>query len=205
MRQDLEELLELQRKTKAGEVAPLVDVAIKHFWLWPGKAYRAYLRRNKIAIEQLELRKRMCVPQDGRVLSVVLICTQQYADYGLPERGELFLRIESDDAWPSVVALWENDAVDDFGGVEFWMVAEQRYGKLTTEEMKTIGTFKTVGEVTEFLCKIAREGRETASPRNRESSLWRERVWWVLLILCAFAFLWSVGSGIVKLVRWIVA
>ena len=41
MREDLETLLELQGKTKAGEVAPLVDVAIKHFWLWPGKAYRA--------------------------------------------------------------------------------------------------------------------------------------------------------------------
>ena len=82
MREDLEALLELQRKTKAGEVAPLVDVAIKNFWLWPGKAYWAYIRRDRIAIAQLELRKRMCVPQDGRVLSVVSICTQQYADYG---------------------------------------------------------------------------------------------------------------------------
>ncbi len=205
MREDLEALLELQRKTKAGEVAPLVDVAIKNFWLWPGKAYWAYIRRDRIAIAQLELRKRMCMPQDGRVLSVVSICTQQYADYGLPERGELFLYIKADDAWPSVVALLENDAVDDFGGVEFWMVTEQRYGKLTTEEMKTIGTFKTVGEVAEFLCKIASEGREKALPRKRESSLWRERVWWILLILCAFAFLWSVGSGIVKLVRWLCA
>jgi hypothetical protein len=205
MSKDLEALLELQRQTKAGEVAPLVDVAIKHFWLWPGKAYRAYLRRNKIAIEQLELRKRMCVPQDGRVLSVVSICTQQYADYGLPERGELFLYIKADDAWPSVVALLENDAVDDFGGVEFWIVAEQRYGKLTTEEMKTIGTFKTVGEVADFLTKIASEGREKASPRKRESSLWRERVWWLFSILCAFGFLWFVGHGIVKLVRWIAA
>lgn len=205
MSKDLEALLELQLKTKAGEVAPLVDVAIKNFWLWPGKAYWAYIRRDRIAIAQLELRKRMCVPQDGRVLSVVSICTQQYADYGLPERGELFLYIKADDAWPSVVALLENDAVDDFGGVEFWMVAEQRYGKLTTEEMKTIGTFKTVGEVAEFLTKIASEGREKASPRKRESSLWLERVWWLFSILCAFGFLWFVGCGIVKLVRWIVA
>ena len=57
MREDLEALLELQGKTKAGEVAPLVDVAIKHFWLWPGKAYRAYQRKGEIAIEQLELRR----------------------------------------------------------------------------------------------------------------------------------------------------
>ena len=205
MREDLEALLELQGKTKAGEVAPLVDVAIKHFWLWPGKAYWAYIRRDRIAIAQLELRKRMCVPQDGRVLSVVSICTQQYADYGLPERGELFLYIKADDAWPSVVALLENDAVDDFGGVEFWMVAEQRYGKLTTEEMKTIGTFKTVGEVAEFLTNIASEGREKALPRKRESSLWLERVWWLFSMLCAFGFLWFVGHGIVKLVRWLCA
>ena len=205
MRKDLEALLELQRKTTAGEVAPLVDVAIKHFWLWPGKAYRAYLRRNKIAIEQLELRKRMNMPKDGRVSTLVSICTQQYADYGLQERGELFLYIEADDAWPSVVALLENDAVDDFGGVEFWMEAERRYGELTTEEMHSTGTFKTVGEVAEFLTKIASEGREKASPRKRESSLWRERVWWLFSILCAFGFLWFVGHGIVKLVRWLCA
>ena len=205
MRQDLEELLELQRRTKAGEVAPLVDVAIKHFWLWPGKAYRAYLRRNKIAIEQLELRKRMNMPKDERVSTVVSICTQQYVDYGLPERGELFLHIAADDAWPPVVALLENDAVDDFGGVEFWMEAERRYGELTTGEMKTIGTFKTVGEVAEFLTKIASEGREKALPRKRESSLWLERVWWLFSILCAFGLLWLVGCGIVKLVRWLCA
>jgi hypothetical protein len=205
MRQDLEELLELQRRTKAGEVAPLVDVAIKHFWLWPGKAYRAYLRRNKIAIEQLELRKRMNMPKDERVSTVVSICTQQYADYGLPERCELFLHIAADDAWPPVVALLENDAVDDFGGVEFWMEAERRYGELTTGEMKTIGTFKTVGEVAEFLSKIASEGREKALPCKRECRLWRERVWWLFSMLCAFGFLWFVGHGIVKLVRWLCA
>ncbi len=147
MREDLEALLELQRKTKAGEVAPLVDVAIKHFWLWPGKAYRAYLRRNKIAIEQLELRKRMNMPKDGRVSTVVSICMQQYADYGLQERSELFLHIAADDAWPSVVSLLEKDAVDDFGGVEFWMAAEQRYGELTTEEMHSIGTFNLYSSV----------------------------------------------------------
>ena len=201
----MEELLELQRKTKAGEVAPLVDVAIKHFWVWPGKAYRAYLRRNKIAIEQLELRKRMNMPKDERVSTVVSICTQQYADYGLQERGELFLHIAADDAWPPVVALLENDVVDDFGGVEFWMEAERRYGELTTEEMKTIGTFKTVGEVAEFLTKIASEVREKASPRERESSLWRERIWLLFSMLFAFGLLWLVGCGIVKLVRWIAA
>ena len=59
MNKDLESLLELQRKTKTGAVAPLVDVPIKNFWLWPGKSYWAYVRREKIAVRQLELRKEM--------------------------------------------------------------------------------------------------------------------------------------------------
>ena len=199
MSNDFEPLLELQRKTNAGEVAPLVDVAIKHFWVWPGKAYRAYVRRNKIAIEQLELRKRMNMPKDGRVSSVASICTQQYADYGLPERGELFLHIAADDAWPSVVSLLEKDAVDDFGGVEFWMAAEQRYGKLTPEEVDSIGTFKTVGEVAMFLDKVASEGREKALPRKR--NIWRERWLRLFYLLIVLGGLCVAGMEIIKLVR----
>lgn len=78
MREDSEALLELQGKTKAGEVAPLVDVAIKHFWLWPGKAYRAYQRKGEIAIEQLELRRRVGFPKDERVANVVTLFSQLY-------------------------------------------------------------------------------------------------------------------------------
>ena len=203
MSKDFEPLLELQRKTKSGEVTPLVNVAIKHFWLWPGKAYRAYLRRNKIAIEQLELRKRMNMPKDGRVSTVVSICTQQYADYGLSERGELYLQIAADDAWPSVVALLENDAVDDFGGVEFWMAAERRYGKLTPEEINSIGTFKTVGEVAAFLDKVASEEREKALPHKRNT--WRERGLWLFYLLVVLGSLCLAGTGIFKLVRWFTA
>ena len=193
-------MLELQRKTKAGEVAPLVDVAIKHFWVWPSKAYWVYVRRNKIAIEQLELRKRMNMPKDGRVSTVVSICAHQYSAFGLPERGELFLHIAADDAWPSVVALLENDAVDDFGGVEFWMAAERRYGKLTPEEINSIGTFKTVGEVAAFLDKVASEGREKALPRKR--NLWRERGLWLFSLLVVLGILWLAGTGIIRLICW---
>ena len=78
MREDLEALLELQRQTKAGEVAPLVDVAIKHFWLWPGKEYWAYCRREKIAVKQLEVRKKHGISTDARVSNVVLLCKQIY-------------------------------------------------------------------------------------------------------------------------------
>ena len=55
MNKDLKSLLELQRKTKAGEVAPLVDVPIKNFWVWPGKAYWAYVRREKIVVSPIPL------------------------------------------------------------------------------------------------------------------------------------------------------
>lgn len=176
-----------------------LSMSLKHFWVWPGKAYRAYVRRNKIAIEQLELRKRMNMPKDGRVSSVASICTQQYADYGLPERGELFLHIAADDAWPSVVSLLEEDAVDDFGGVEFWMAAEQRYGKLTLEEVDSIGTFKTVGEVAMFFDKVASEGREKALPRKR--NIWRERWLRLFYLLIVLGSLCVAGMEIIKLVR----
>ena len=71
LRSDMEPLLELQRRTKAGEIAPLVDVATKHFWLWPGKAYWAYRRKEKIAIKQLELRKEKHLASDARIADIV--------------------------------------------------------------------------------------------------------------------------------------
>ena len=72
MNKDLEPLLELRRKTKADEVAPLVDAAPKGFWVWPGKAYWAYCHREKIAREQLGLRRKMGLAEDGRVASVIV-------------------------------------------------------------------------------------------------------------------------------------
>jgi len=195
MRKDLEALLELQCKTKAGEVAPLVDVAIKHFWLWPGKAYWAYCRRDKIAIEQLELRKKLGISTDERVANVVSLCQQIYDEADWPERGEIFKHLMAEDSWPIVALLLEDDAVD----IELFEKVEQHYGRLTSEELEK--PVKIVGELAAMLETIAAEGREKASPRKRESSLWLERVWWLFSILCALGFLWFVGHGIVKLVR----
>jgi len=152
VREDLEALLELQRRTKAGEVALLVDVAVKNFWLWPGKAYWAYVRRAKIAIEQLELRKKYGISTDARVANVVSLCKQCYDETDWPGRGELFMCLKPEDSWPMVALLLEDDAVD----IELFEKVEQQYGRLTSEEAgKTVAT---VGELAAMLEKIAAEG-----------------------------------------------
>ena len=145
MNKDLESLLELQRKTKAGEVAPLVDVAIKHFWLWPGKAYWAYVRRAKIAIEQLELRKNKGLVGDPGVANVVSLIGQVYNEEDWPERGALFLHLIAEDAWPMVAMLLEDDLVD----IELFGKMEQQYGKSTIVEKEN--SINTVGELSRCL------------------------------------------------------
>ena len=121
------------------------------------------------------------------------------------ECGELFSYVMAEDAWQMVDWLVDYLSWDDLGSIRFFEKVDQQYGKLTSEEFEFCVRCKTVGEVAAFLSKIASEVREKASPRKRESSLWLERVWWLFSILCAFGFLWFVGCGIVKLVRWIAA
>ena len=158
MRQDLEELLELQRKTKAGEVTPLVDVAIKHFWLWPGKAYWAYIRR--------ELRRRVGFPKDERVANVVTLFSQLYDEASWMEGGEMFSYVMAEDAWQMVYWLVDYLSWDDLGSIHFFDKVDQQYGILTSEEFEFCDRCKTVGEVADFLTKIASEGREKALPRT---------------------------------------
>ena len=121
------------------------------------------------------------------------------------EGGETFSYVMAEDAWQMVYWLVDYLSWDDLGSIHFFDKVDQQYGILTSEEFEFCDRCKTVGEVADFLTKIASEGREKASPRKRESSLWRERVWWLFSMLCAFGFLWLVGCGIVKLVRWIAA
>ena len=194
----LEPLLELQRKTKAGEVSPLVIVELKNFWLWPGKAYWAYCRREKIAREQLELRKEMGLANDERVASVMAICRHLDDEALWMECGELFQHLMAEDSWPMVAALMDEDAVDDFGIVDFLEAVECRYGKLTDEEMDSLVKFETVGQLAAFLDKVAAEGREKAQPRKRK--LWLERCGWLLTTLFGLALIWT----IFKLLQWLV-
>lgn len=202
MREDLEALLELQRRTKAGEVAPLVDVAVKNFWLWPGRAYWAYVRRDNIAIGQLKLRERIGFPKDERVADVVTLLSQLYDVKSWLECGVMFSYVMAEDAWPMVLWLAEEMSWDNLGIVRFLGKVNQRYGKLTSEESEFCVTCKTVGELAEFLSKIAADGREKVMPRKR--SMWLDCRWWLWLILGGLWLLWLVGYGIPKLMRWIV-
>ncbi len=195
---DLEPLLELQRKTKAGEVSPLVSVELKNFRFWPGKAYWAYCHRKKIAREQLKLRRKLGLESDERAASVVGLCRQLHDEALWMEFGELFPQLMAEDSWPMVAALMDEDAVDDFGIVDFLQAVECRYGKLTDEEMDSLVKIETVGQLASFLDQVAAEGREKAQPRRRR--LWLERCVWLVAILFGLALIWT----IFKLLQWLV-
>ena len=195
----MEPLLELQRKTKVGEVAPLVDVATKNFWLWPGKAYWAYCRKEKIAVRQLELRKEKHLASDARIANVVTLIGQIYNEADWPERGELFFGLMAEDSWPMVATLIDEDVVDDLGLVHFLEKIGQQYGKLALEEIDMIAKIKTVGELALLLEKIVSENREKVDPRKRRQ--WRARgcLRIALLIVRAGAVAWLV---VVSLFAW---
>ena len=163
------------------------------------------MRRDKIAIEQLELRKRIGSAQDQQVANVVTVLSQLYDGTSWRECAERFSHVIAEDAWPMVLWLVEEMSWDDLGIVRFLEMVRQQYGKLTPEEMELIVAHKTVGEVAAMLETIAAEGREKVMPRKRSSRSWLGYGWWILLLLCALAFLWSVGNGILKLLRWIAA
>ncbi len=191
---DLEPLLELQRKTKAGEVSPLVFVEIKNFWLWPGMAY---CRRKKIAREQLGLRRKLELANDGRVASVLALCRQLTNEALWMECGELFPQLMAEDSWPMVAVLMDEDAVDDFGIVDFLEAVECRYGKLTDEEMDSLLKFETVGQLAAFLDQVAAKGREKAQPRKRRR--WLDRCGWLLTALFGLALIYV----IFKMLHWL--
>ena len=191
---DLEPLLELQRKTKAGEVSPLVFVEIKNFWLWPGMAY---CRRKKIAREQLELRRKLGLANDERIASVIVLCRQLANEALWMECGELFLQLMAEDSWPMVAALMDEDAVDDFGIVDFLEAVECRYGKLTDEEVDSVLKFETVGQLAASLDQVVAEEREKAQPRRGRR--WLDRCGWLLTALFGLALIWI----IFKLLHWL--
>ena len=199
MNKDLEPLLELRRKTKAGEVAPLVDAAPKGFWVWPGKAYWAYCHKKTIAREQLGLRRKMGLAEDGRVASVVTLCRQLHDEGLWMECGGLFPYLTAEDSWPMAASLIDEDAADDFGLVDFLQALEQRYGKLTDEETDAVVAFKTVGELAAFLERIASEDREKAQPRKR--NVWVERGCLLVGILVFVGVVWLVGHLVARIVR----
>ena len=190
MREDIAALLELERKTKAREIASLVHVERKGFFLWPSKAYHAYTHSRDIALAQLQLRSDLGVAPDENVGIVVAACRRFYeADGLLPERGELFGFLRSDDALSVVMELVESDSFSDMGIVSLLNICECLYGKLTEAEIDSIARMKTVGEFAALLTTVADEGREKGKPLAEERGL---RIGCLLLLalqICALAYL----------------
>lgn len=187
VREDVAALLELERKTKAKEIAPLVHVG-SAFPLWPPRACRAWRRRRDIALAQLQLRADTGTAPDGKAGIVATVCKQYYEeDARLSERGKLFGFLRADDALPTVLEFVEGDSINDFGFVQFLYRCENRFGKLTDEETAGIAKMKTVGEFAALLAKAADEGREKGKPfeESRGMKVWG---WFVLGVsVCALA------------------
>jgi hypothetical protein len=113
------------------------------------------------------------------------------------EFGELFPQLMAEDSWPMVAALMDEDAVDDFGIVDFLEAVECRYGKLTDEEMDSLLKFETVGQLAAFLDQVAAKGREKAQPRKRRR--WLDRCGWLLTALFGLALIYV----IFKMLHWL--
>lgn len=159
VREDVAALLELERKTKAKEIAPLVHAG-SAFLIWQPRAYRVWRRRQTIVLAQLQLRSDMGLAPDEKATPVAAACQRYYEeDAKLPERGKLFGYLRSDDALPAVWEFVEEDSWRDLGCVELLCRCESLYGKLTDEETAGIAKMKTVGEFAELLAKAAAEGR----------------------------------------------
>lgn len=190
MRRDIAALLELEQKTKAREIAPLVHVERKGFFLWPTKTYRAYSHRLDIALAQLQLRSELGVVQDAKAETVVAACKRFYeADGMTPERGKLLGFLRSDDAFSVVMELVESDSFSDMGIVSLLNICDCLYGKLTETEIDRIARMKTVGEFATLLKTVAGEGREKGKPLAEERGL---RIGCLLLLalkICALAYL----------------
>ena len=88
IREDIAALLELERKTKAKIIAPLVHVKRKTFWPWQTRAYHAYRHREDIAIAQLQLRADMGVSPDESIELVSSLFKETYERFCMwPDRG----------------------------------------------------------------------------------------------------------------------
>ena len=132
MREDLEKLLELQRKTKAGEVAPLVMPGRKSFWtrfLWEfllGRAIRVWTEQLQLRQERNEGKsdcgnKFLC--EFRRVLST------RHGE----RRTRLIEQIMTTDSFQAALCISRRwDGLEDF---EVFYGLEERFGKLKDEEI----------------------------------------------------------------------
>ena len=188
IREDIAALLELERKTKAKIIAPLVHVKRKTFWPWQTRAYHAYRHREDIAIAQLQLRADMGVSPDESIELVSSLFKETYERFCMwPDRGKLFLFLMPEDALQPIWGMVDGDSYDDLGILHLFDLYESMYGRLTEEETDRVCKMETVGELSALLTKVAEEGRGKAKPIKKGRRL-NIGCWLVgMLLLCIFA------------------
>ena len=157
---DFDPIKELERRTKAGEVAPLVMPSRESVWtrfLWEfllGRAIRAWkaqleLRAKRNAAGNLEW------TEEFRDLMSILAVSQ--ADKTKP----LICQIMPEDSLDAVLCVSRRwDGLEDF---EVFLGIEETCGKLTDEEIDMIDRDYrnwTVGDLVGFMNRLKSEGRE---------------------------------------------
>jgi hypothetical protein len=204
MRKDLTAWLELERRTKAKKIAPLVHDSGSASLLWHPHACLAWCRRRKIVLAQLQLRADTGLAPDEKAVPVASVCQQYYEeDAKLPERGKLFGFLRSDDALSTVLEFVEEDSINGFGAAQFLYRCETQFGKLTDEETAGIAKMETVGEFAELLAKAAAEGREKGEPFSESRGMRLLGRIVLAIFLCCLSYL--AYSVIAWLVRRILA
>ena len=190
IREDIAALLELERKTKAKIIAPLVHIKRKTFWPWQTRAYHAYRHREDIAIAQLQLRADMGVSPDESIELVSSLFKETYERFCMwPDRGKLFLFLMPEDALQPIWGMVDGDSYDDLGILHLFDLYESMYGRLTEEETDRVCKMETVGELSTLLTKVAKEGREKSNPIKKDRRL-NIGCWLVgMLLPCIFAYL----------------
>lgn len=172
-------LLDLERKTESGEIAPLVPLPRPPFW-----PSRIYSRKEKILAAQLELRKQKRLPPDPRIADLLAL-------FDLPSLmtfSDLFQYLAADDSWPTVAMLLDGDSSDDLGLVHFLHAIDQHCGILTDEESARLETLPTLGDLALLLAKVTADHREKAPPRK--STFRGALLSWLLTTLFSLALLW---------------
>ena len=168
IREDIAALLELERKTKAKIIAPLVHVKRKTFWPWQTRAYHAYRHREDIAIAQLQLRADMGVSPDESIELVSSLFKETYERFCMwPDRGKLFLFLMPEDALQPIWGMVDGDSYDDLGILHLFDLYESMYGRLTEEETDRVCKMETAGCATVLWHDSGVDGTRPAAVSER--------------------------------------
>ena len=196
MKYDLAPLKELERRTKAGEIAPLVSVghdsAWTRFWmpLLNGRVIRAAKR-------QLRLREKLMGPHGGMQSdNLAELCVVLRKVYG--SRGSLIAQIrDEDDMYAVLLAFSRWYDIDDSG--VFDAVVEWS-GHWPEEDLQQITEVKSIGRFAAIAAKVKVSGN--GGSQEERPTKWRLRdiVYLLVASVPVAVFFWKLFK-IVK--RWL--